>query len=144
MARKNQEKPTERPSGGRMPHSMLVGAAILVVVALGAFFLFFSKPAEVAPGKFDAFAKCLADHNVTMFGAFWCPHCNSEKKAFGDSFQFMHYVECSEPDGTTQTPACKAAQIEGYPTWQFADGTRIPGEVPMASLAQKTGCALPA
>ena len=35
--------------------------------------------------NYDSFAKCLAGENVTMYGAYWCPHCKEQKSLFGKS-----------------------------------------------------------
>jgi len=105
------------------------------------------------PGKYDQFATCIKDKGVTFFGAFWCPHCQAEKARFGKSAHLLPYVECSMPDGQTQTPICKANDITTYPTWVFPaslnTSTTTPGiatttgELELADLAQKTGCMLP-
>jgi thiol-disulfide isomerase/thioredoxin len=77
-------------------------------------------------GKYDDFSKCMADKGVKFYGAFWCPHCQAQERALGASRQKLEkiglYVECSTADGQSQTPACKALGIEGYPTWVFPDG----------------------
>lgn len=99
------------------------------------------------PGKYDAFAQCIADSGAKMYGAFWCPHCQAQKAMFGKSAKKLPYVECSTPDGKSQLQVCKDKQIEGYPTWILADGTRIPNEsssgVSFETLAAKTNCQLP-
>lgn len=95
------------------------------------------------PGKYDNFAKCLNDKGAVFFGAFWCPHCQNQKKAFGKSFKYVKYIECSTPDGRGQTKECKDKNIEGYPTWDFTDGSRESSEVPFPKLSEKTGCTLP-
>ncbi|GEM_PF-5252052 len=46
------------------------------------------------------------------------------------------------PDGKGQLQICKQKKIEGYPTWEFADGSRETGEVSLATLAEKIGCML--
>lgn len=94
------------------------------------------------PGKLDAFARCLKDKNAVFYGAFWCPHCQNQKEMFGKSAKLLPYVECSTPDGKTQIQLCQSKGIEGYPTWEFADGTRLVGEIPLAQLSEKTGCLL--
>jgi|SRR3989338_3079342 len=94
------------------------------------------------PGKYDTFAKCLTERNATMFGAFWCSHCQAQKKSFGSSWQYVNYVECSTPDGQSQTEYCALEKITGYPTWQFVDSSRLSGEVSFDILAEKTGCVL--
>jgi hypothetical protein len=61
---------------------------------------------------------------------------------FGNSWNNIIYVECSLPNKEGQTQECKDAKIEGYPTWEFADGSRLSGEATFEQLSQKTGCAL--
>lgn len=91
-----------------------------------------------------AFAQCLADKGAKFYGAFWCPHCQAQKKLFGSkATKKLPYIECSTPDGKGQTQACKDAGITGYPTWKFADGTSQTGEMTFAQLAEKSGCAIP-
>ena len=101
------------------------------------------------PGKYDTFAQCLKDKGATFYGAFWCPHCQTQKKMFGSSVKFLPYVECSTADASAQTQICIDKKITGYPTWELSDGTRIPnddpngGGVKLETLAAKTGCVLP-
>lgn len=97
----------------------------------------------VAPGTYDAFATCLKDKGATFYGAFWCPHCQAEKKLFGSSVHLLPYVECSTPDASGQTQICIDKKIQSYPTWEFADGSRLTGEIPLQQLADKTSCILP-
>lgn len=95
------------------------------------------------PDKLDDFAKCVKDSGATFYGAFWCTHCQAQKADFGRSVQYLPYVECSAPDGQSQLQVCKDAQIESYPTWEFKDGTREFGQLPLSRIAEKTGCTLP-
>ena len=90
----------------------------------------------------DSFAKCLTYSGVKMYGAFWCPHCQNQKTMFGKSFENIDYTECSLPDKSGQTQACKDANIQKYPTWEFKDGSRIEGELALLQLSQKSGCKL--
>lgn len=94
------------------------------------------------PGELDAFAQCLKDNGAVFYGAFWCPHCQTQKKMFGKSEKMIAYVECSTPDGRSQNQTCRNKNIEGYPTWEFADGSRLSGEIELTVLAEKTSCAL--
>lgn len=98
-------------------------------------------PAE--PGKYDTFAQCLKDTGVTFYGAFWCPNCQNQKKSFGTSAKLLPYVECSTLDAKGQLPACIEKSIQSYPTWEFADGSRTTGDLPLETIAEKSGCALP-
>jgi thiol-disulfide isomerase/thioredoxin len=95
------------------------------------------------PGKYDEFATCLKDKGAVFYGAFWCPHCQSQKKLFGTSQKLLPYVECSTPDGNAQVQACTDKNVTSYPTWVFADGSILKGEIPLQDLADKTACVLP-
>ncbi len=95
-----------------------------------------------AKTNYDTFAKCLTDQGVTMYGAFWCPHCQNQEKMLGESWKYINYVECSTPDGRSQTEACQQAGITGYPTWEFGDGSRVSGEITVNGLGQKSGCSV--
>jgi thiol-disulfide isomerase/thioredoxin len=115
--------------------------AILIAIALGIFV--YVKYLPPPNGKYNSFAQCINASGATFYGAFWCPHCQNEKKLFGNAAQFLPYVECSTPDASGQLQVCKDASVQSYPTWVFKDGSRLTGEVPLNQLAQKTGCPLP-
>lgn len=104
--------------------------AVLVAVAA----LWYASTPRAAAGA-DALAQCLAQKNVTMYGAYWCPHCANQKALFGTAFRYVKYVEC-----TQEVDRCNAEGVKGYPTWVFPDGSRAEGETPLATLAQKSGC----
>lgn len=92
--------------------------------------------------KLDGFAKCLRDKKTLFYGAFWCSHCQNQKKLFGSSEQYIPYIECSTADGRQQVDVCKKKNITGYPTWEFNDGSRVSGEMTLEKLAEKTNCQL--
>ena len=117
---------------------------ILLLGSLGVGYMLFNQGGGTSnPTPIDTFAKCLTEKKVVFYGAFWCPHCQNQKKLFGSAVQYLSYVECSTPDAKGQTQICKDKKIEGYPTWEFADGSRLTGEIPLATLAEKTSCELP-
>lgn len=119
----------------------LYAAAGIAVVALIALVVVNRAPA--APTPYDGFAQCLKESGVKMYGAWWCPHCQNQKKLFGDAFQYVDYVECS-PGGTkTMSSQCQSAGVEGYPTWTFADGTKRSGEQSFEDLSEASSCPLP-
>src|SRR3989344_1139331 len=95
---------------------------------------------KVSRGNYDQLAQCLTDKGAKMYGAYWCSHCQNQKRMFGPSFSKINSIECSLPDGKTQTQACQEAGIKSYPTWEFGDGSRLEGEVSLETLAQKTNC----
>ena len=94
------------------------------------------------PGPYDNLATCLKDQGVKFYGAFWCPHCQATKQAFGKSADLLPYIECSTPDSKGQMQICTDAKIDGYPTWEFPDGTRLSGEQELSVLAEKANCSL--
>lgn len=94
--------------------------------------------------KLDSFASCLGEKGATFYGAFWCPHCQAQKALFARSSRLLPYVECSQPDGKTQTQACIDKGVKSYPTWYFADGSSQTGTMSLEQLAEKTGCTIPA
>jgi Thioredoxin len=106
-----------------------------------------NNSAPTAPGKYDVFAQCLKDKGTIFYGSFWCPHCQAQEKDFQASRQTLEniglYVECSTPDASGQTQICIDKKIQSYPTWIFADGSQLSGEIPLQQLADKTSCVLP-
>ncbi len=110
----------------------------IVVAGLGLAFA-----PNLLPSKLDSFAQCLKDKNATFYGAYWCPHCQRTKQMFGSAAHLLPYVECSTADGKGQTQICKDKGIVGYPTWVFADGSKLEGEHTLDELAKASGCTLP-
>ncbi len=101
---------------------------IIIVIALAAI-IFFAQKSDSKPGVYDEFATCLDERGAMFFGAFWCPHCQDQKRLFGrKSAELVPYTECSTPDGGAQTEVCIEAEIEGYPTWEFANAIKITSE----------------
>ncbi len=73
-----------------------------------------------------------------MYGAYSCSHCQNEKKAFGEAFKYVPYVEC-----TQETQKCLNAGVNGYPTWITASGQKYEGEQGLLGLSKISGCQLP-
>jgi thiol-disulfide isomerase/thioredoxin len=124
-----------------MNKKLAVLIVLILAVALAVVLLIVYTPKGFGnkTGALDTFAQCLAQKGATMYGAYWCPHCQDEKAAFGDSFQYVNYVEC-----TVKTNECTAAGIESFPTWIFPDGRKFVGEQGLQNLAKESGCVLPA
>lgn len=119
------------------------GVIAVLIVGTVATALLRSNATPPGPGKYDTFAQCLKDKGAVFYGAFWCPHCQAQKKLFGSSARSLPYVECSTANGNAQTQACIDKGITSYPTWEFTDGSRLTGEITLEKLAEKTLCALP-
>jgi hypothetical protein len=137
--RKRQQKREgrEHPNPNRTRYIMI---AIVIVIAFAAayYFLWYKRTSRL-----DAFAKCLTAKQAKMYGAFWCPHCEEQKEKFGSSFQYAPYIECGIKGSKGIEPVCTQAGIKRFPTWIFADGTRVEGEHELDFLGQETGCSLP-
>ena len=78
--------------------------------------------------------KRLEAKGARFYGAYWCSHCANQKETLGsEAFKLVEYYECA-PDGlNSRRDACKAAGIQGYPTWQV-DGKLYPGERDLEEL----------
>lgn len=113
----------------------IIGIILLLAVIL---FVWYG----VSPGSKDALAKCISDSGTVFYGAFWCPHCQDQKKKFGKSADLLPYVECSTPDGRGQLPVCTEKSIASYPTWILPDGEVIASVLELERLAELTGCAI--
>ena len=120
-----------------MAHSR--SSLLVVVVACIAL----AAPVRVHAVTMDAFGHCLREKGATFYGASWCPHCRNQRATLGDAMSSVKYVECSVDGHGGGAPACKSANVNSYPTWIFADGSRASGELSIAYLASKTGCTPP-
>lgn len=118
--------------------------ALVIIVIAGIVSLRLANPGGGAARAtaYDGFAQCLSDAGATFYGAFWCPHCAEQKKLF-DNSRALPYVECSTPDGNGRLQICVEKQINGYPTWIFADGEVVDRVMQLSELSEKTSCALP-
>jgi len=114
---------------------------IIAVVLVGGVIWLVRMPEK--PGPLDSFAQCIKDSGAKYYGAFWCPNCKNQEALFGRSKKLLPRIECSTPDGKNQIQVCKDANIQGYPTWDFENGTRVTGTQSLESLSEATSCPLP-
>jgi len=119
--------------------------SVIIILFLGVAMTVLVRDTNVPvnSGQYDEFAQCITDSGALFYGAFWCSHCQAQKKVFGSSAKLLPYIECSPANGQGQFQVCSDANIEGYPTWEFADGSRLSGELSFEVLSEKTGCVLP-
>lgn len=111
---------------------------LLAIVIFGGGVWWLSKSPTEQNKDYTQFAQCLAEKKLTMYGADWCPHCQTEKKLFGDSFKYVPYVECPN-----NTKLCLDKGIQGYPTWIDSNGKKYEGEQGLNKLAEISNCKLP-
>ncbi len=119
---------------------LLYAGAVIAVIAL---IVFAGIQNNETKTDYSEFAQCVTDEGMTMYGAWWCSHCNEQKEAFGDAFELISYTECSAPGSRTMSDECDEAGIEGYPTWVLSDGTMMPGKKTMEELAEISECEIP-
>jgi hypothetical protein len=114
--------------------------AVLIAAAFGLAYYLGNRTQH----KHDAFARCLRDRGVKMYGAWWCPHCIEQKEKFEASFEYVNYVECGiKGDTHGQSQVCKDEDVKHYPTWQFPPtGERVERIFTLEELSDRTGCAL--
>lgn len=98
---------------------------------------------EPQDGQYATIAQCLTDKGVKMYGAFWCPHCEDQKKKFGADFRYITYVECDPRGENADREACVEAGVERYPTWIFPGQEPLIGANEPEVLAQKANCEVP-
>lgn len=113
---------------------LILSLSALVLTACG------GTQQQPQDGKYAEIAKCLTSKGVIFYGAFWCPHCQNQKKTFGDDMRYITYVECGEGGPNANLDACKKAGIERFPTWFFPGQGKVEGEQSPEDLAKKANC----
>lgn len=96
--------------------------------------------AEESP--LDKFAQCLTEKEMKFYGAYWCSWCNKQKELFGESVQYLPYIECVDKETNQLTTECQEAGIEIFPTWQLPNGEKPPGFRALEELSVLSGCPL--
>jgi uncharacterized membrane protein len=84
-------------------------------------------------------AKHLTQVGAKEYIAWWCPHCHEQKQLFGkEAYKEITHIEC-DPQGKDARPdLCKAAGIQGFPTWQI-NGKLYPNVQSLDKLAEASG-----
>ncbi|MEX2010582.1 MAG: hypothetical protein WD874_02140 [Parcubacteria group bacterium] len=113
----------------------------IVVAVLGGLVWLMNRPTP--PNVLDSFAQCISDTGTKYYGAFWCPNCKNQNAMFGSAKAYLPYIECSTPDGKSQTKECTEAGVQAYPTWVFPDGEKETGTLSLPYLSERTACQLP-
>jgi len=99
----------------------------IIGVCVGIFLLILSgfAYANLSPGKYDGFAKCLTEKGVIMYGEDWCPYTNAQKGMFGKSFKHITYVVKTD--------------LKLRPTWEI-NGENYETVQSFQRLSALTGC----
>ena len=133
---------------------VIITAFILVILVIG--FYFATRTISAATGKsilgwvisgisginsgqnagniedMDDFAKCLTEKEAKIFIRNGCGYCTTQKELFGDSFQYLNSIECTEkPD--------LCSLLKGVPAWQINEEI-IYGVQSLEELSRLSGC----
>lgn len=110
------------------------------VIGIGALLAFFLMGSELesslysGPTATQEFAACIAESGAVFYWSTGCPHCQSQKAMFGESFDKLNSLNCGE-----DREACRLAGITAYPTWIIGD-TKYLGTRSLETLGVLTGC----
>lgn len=112
----------------------------LLTLSITAIVIFAGCAGEPQDGQYAELAQCLTNKNVKMYGAFWCPNCEDQKKLFGDDVRYITYVECDPRGENADRDACIKAGVERYPTWVFPGQDPVIGTTSPEELGEKANC----
>jgi uncharacterized membrane protein len=138
---------------GQLFFSGLITALVVIFTALGVY-ANVNNPAladRAVPGQTGdpvttqsspaaiALAKHLKASGAKLYTAWWCPHCHDQKQLFGKpAVKELPLIECDPQGQNPQVEACKAADLQGFPTWVI-NGEKFSGTRPLKLLAEKSG-----
>ena len=115
--------------------------AIVAIVTLTATLGVYANQGKLA-AQSNSYAGRLAQHltatNAKMYGAYWCSHCENQKRQFGEAQKLIPYIECDANGVNPQTALCKQKGIKGFPTWEI-NGKMLSGERSLDELANESG-----
>ena len=85
------------------------------------------------------FAEFLRENEISMYSAYWCPHCHDQKQLFGkQAMKELKVIECAKDGKDNQYQLCKTKGVEGFPSWEI-NGEIYSGVLDLNDLAIMTG-----
>jgi hypothetical protein len=142
MSQERRKRQQER-EGTEQPNLRTLGYIVVAIVIVAGFAAAYHFIRQGQTSRLDAFAKCLTAKQAKMYGLYSCSHCQDQKEKFGSSVDYIPYIECGIKGSHAFATICTEANVKQFPTWVFADGTRVVGAQGLDFLAQRTGCSLP-
>ena len=67
---------------------------------------------------------------------------SQQKELFGDSMQYIAYIECIDAETNQWSQECVDAGISAVPMWQLPDGEMDSGFKTLEQLGELAGCPL--
>ena len=115
--------------------------SIVAIITLTATLGVYANQGKLA-AQSNSYAGLLAQHltatNAKMYGAYWCSHCDNQKRKFGEAQKLIPYIECDANGVNPQTALCQQKGIKGFPTWEI-NGKLLSGERSLDELANESG-----
>lgn len=137
---KAEEKKLKKGALLKAAKPWLAAIAIINIIPI----IVFNMPAGEDVNR-DALAQCLTEKGMRMYGSYVCSGCRAQEKKFGDSFEYIDYVECHPRGQNPQTELCLKRGIPHTPAWILekdgAEVKRLEGYQRLDTLAVFAGCA---
>ena len=86
----------------------------------------------------EGLAQHLASSGARFYGAWWCPHCQEQKRMFGEAARYLPYVECDPRSSDAKPEDCRRAGVRAFPTWVIG-GRKYEGTLSLEELARLSG-----
>ncbi len=116
--------------------AVAVPAVLAVGFVVGAYAV--AERQGAASAYAEGLAKHLAASGARFYGAYWCPHCATQKRMFGEAARYLPYVECDPHSPGGRPEECRRAGVQAYPTW-FIGGRKYEGVLSLEDLAKLSG-----
>jgi large repetitive protein len=97
---------------------------------------------NVVAADLAAFANALKAAGAKLYGAGWSAETTAQKELFQDGGPLLDFTEVTNADRTPNTTATQN-NITTYPTWIFADGSRLVGVQTLQALSDHANIDIP-
>ena len=115
---------------------------LIILLAVGLILIYKYDIGVFAPSLNDTLklANCLTEKGFVMYGLVSCGACNFQKQMFGEYFDKINYIECSQNAPNSKTEQCISAGIVAVPTWEVEGELLQPGVRTLEILREESGC----
>ena len=118
--------------------------SIALLISLSALSCDSADDGDPTPEQLEKLARCLTDKGFVVYGTSTCSGCRAQRKAFGDAWSYINYVECDPHEPESQVDRCLKFKIRKTPTWILeVDGKeikRLESYQLLEDLARFSGC----